>query len=89
MAWNDSTRPYAWLEYERGMWHFLTDLFADAGESSRMWSDKLCALEELKQEGWTVISPYPKAFGYGLTCINNRSHPGLRDDEPHPKTQGC
>ena len=73
---------YAWLEHEEGMWHFLTDLYADPGESTRRWSDKMRALEELRKEGWTVISPYPNdpldtrrplqsTCGYGLMWISN------------------
>ena len=68
---------YAWLENEEGIWHFLTDLLADPGESTRSWTDSLRALEDLRKEGWTVISPYPEApsfsrdsneeaCGYGL-----------------------
>jgi hypothetical protein len=49
---------YAWLEHENGAWHFLTSLFADTAESTRRWSDRQCALDELKAEGWTVIRPY-------------------------------
>ena len=82
MSSNSPLHRYAWLEQEEGMWHFLTDLFADPGESTRRWSDSLMALEELKKEGWTVISPYPgkpplprqseiKACGYGLIWNNN------------------
>jgi hypothetical protein len=59
------------------MWHFLTHLFADPGESTRRWSDKQRALDELMEEGWTVVRPYPekpptrqqsgdKVSGYGL-----------------------
>jgi hypothetical protein len=50
---------YAWLEHDDGMWHFLTSLFADPGESTRRWSDKQCALDELMSEGWTIVRPYP------------------------------
>ncbi len=76
---NTSTPPnrYAWLENEEGIWHFLTDLLSDPGESTRNWTDSMRAIEELKKEGWTVISPYPEtasisrnsneeACGYGL-----------------------
>jgi len=68
---------YAWLEHEDGTWHFLTSLFADPGESTRRWSDKQRALDELTKEGWTVVRPYPEKismaresgnglYGYGL-----------------------
>ncbi len=68
---------YAWLEHEDGKWHFLTSLFADPGESTRRWSDRQCALDELIKEGWTVVRPYPEKpsvarepgnslYGYGL-----------------------
>jgi hypothetical protein len=68
---------YAWLEHEDGMWHFLTSLFADPSESTRRWSDQQCALDELINEGWTIIRPYPEPLsanrnsesclcGYGL-----------------------
>ncbi len=75
MSWNVPMQRYAWLEQEEGMWHFLTDLFADPGNSTRKWPDKVQALEELREEGWTVVSPYPdnpqKACGYGLMWISN------------------
>ena len=63
---------YAWLEQEGGTWHFLTSLFADPEESTRRWSDKERALDELTHEGWTVVRPYPERqsgnclYGYGL-----------------------
>jgi hypothetical protein len=71
---------YAWLEYDDGLWHFLTDLFADPRDSDRRWSDHQCALDELLHEGWTVVRPYPgrlatgqisgnRIHGYGLTQI--------------------
>jgi len=71
---------YAWLEYERGIWHFLTSLFADPKESTRMWSNRQHALEELIKEGWTIIGAYPEkpslprpacggALGYGLMRV--------------------
>jgi hypothetical protein len=74
---NMQKQRYAWLEQDEGMWHFLTNLFADPGESTRRWADSRRALEELRIEGWTVISPYPdpppdsqqprnRACGYGL-----------------------
>jgi hypothetical protein len=68
---------YAWLEHEDGKWHFLTSLYADPEESTRRWSDEQHALDELMDEGWTVVRPYPEKpltgrqsgnclFGYGL-----------------------
>ena len=59
------------------MWHFLTSLIADPAESTRKWSDRQCALDELTKEGWTVLRPYPEQLsmerhsrhhlnGYGL-----------------------
>ena len=51
---------YAWLEREDGKWHFLTSLFADPADSTRNWSNKRRALEELMDEGWAVVRPYPK-----------------------------
>jgi hypothetical protein len=75
MGWNSPMQRYAWLEQEEGNWHFLTDLFADPGDSTRRWSDRFRALEELKEEGWSVVSPYPdcheSASGYGLRWIRN------------------
>jgi hypothetical protein len=70
-------RRYAWLEHEGGLWHFLTDLFADPRDSNRQWSDRQRALDELLEEGWTVVRPYPgqpaagqisgnRIHGYGL-----------------------
>jgi hypothetical protein len=71
---------YAWLEHEKGMWHLLTDLFADPEESARKWSDRQDALNELTQEGWSVVSSYPEnlpasrptcdgTWGYGLIWV--------------------
>ena len=68
---------YAWLECANGTWYFLTDLFADPAESTRKWSDRKSALDELNSEGWIVIRPYPERsseekppsnhlYGYGL-----------------------
>ena len=67
---------YAWLELEGGMWHLLTSLCADPGESTRRWSNSRLAILELKEEGWTVVRPYPAdcyldetgepVVGYGL-----------------------
>jgi hypothetical protein len=75
MGWNAPTQRYAWLEHEEGTWHFLTNLFADPGDSTRCWPDRLRALEELREEGWTVVSPYPdsheSARGYGLRWVSN------------------
>jgi hypothetical protein len=79
---NTPIHRYGWLEHDEGMWHFLTDLFADPGESTRRWPDRMRALEELKNEGWTVVSPYPeeppsprqsseRTCGYGLIWNNN------------------
>ncbi len=79
---NLTMHRYGWLEHEEGMWHFLTDLFADPVESTRSWSNKVEALEELRREGWTVISPYPErplnsrrapdgTCGYGLMWTSN------------------
>ena len=73
-------RRYAWLEHEGGVWHFLTDLFADPRSSSRRWSDQQRALVELMEEGWTVVSPYlgrpamnqisgDRIHGYGLMRV--------------------
>lgn len=71
-------RRYAWLELDKGMWHLLTHLDADAGESTRQWTDEQRALEDLTEEGWTIVRPYPEMLpiwqdqgerlvGYGLT----------------------
>lgn len=77
---NASKRRYGWLEKEGNMWHFLTNLFADPANSTRRWSNKQHALEELTSEGWTVMRPYPEhglmqhrspeACGYGLMWID-------------------
>jgi hypothetical protein len=69
---------YAWLELDGGLWHLLTHLNADPGESTRQWADEQRALEELMEEGWRIVRPYPenlpiqrqpgeRLFGYGLT----------------------
>jgi len=73
---------YAWLEHEKGTWHFLTSLWADPGESTRRWSQKKHALDELTKEGWTIVGSYPEypsiprpacggAWGYGLMRIGH------------------
>jgi hypothetical protein len=78
---NAPKRRYAWLEKEGSMWHFLTNLFADPAKSTRRWSNKQRALQELTREGWTVLYPYPEsnsmqgrtrnsACGYGLMWID-------------------
>jgi hypothetical protein len=78
---NAAKRRYAWLEQEGNMWHFLTNLFADPTKSTRKWSNKQRALDELTREGWTVLYPYPEqgsklrsahhnACGYGLMWID-------------------
>jgi hypothetical protein len=75
-----SSSRYAWLEHEKGDWHFLTRLFADVEESTRRWPTKQHAFDELAQEGWIVIGTYPEnpsmpkqpcgeALGYGLMWI--------------------
>ena len=72
-----SSSRYAWLERAQGHWHFLTSLFADVQESTRRWTSKQRALDELIKEGWTVVGSYPdnasiprpaggEALGYGL-----------------------
>jgi hypothetical protein len=73
---------YAWLEYEKGTWHFLTSLFADPGESTRRWSNKQHAFNQLIKEGWTIIGSYPEnpsnprpacggSRGYGLVRVGH------------------
>jgi hypothetical protein len=74
---NTMVNRYAWLEHEKGLWHFLTSLFAGPEESTRRWSDKQHAFDELKREGWVIVGSYPEnpsmsqpdcggASGYGL-----------------------
>lgn len=69
---------YAWLEFEGGIWHFLTDPFAHPKESRRRWTDAVRAFDDLLEEGWSVVRAYPesistngpdgdKVVGYGLT----------------------
>lgn len=81
-SWAETVFPgnlasrYAWLEREKGKWHFLTNLFADVGEATRSWPTAQCALDELACEGWAVVGSYPEnaetshpsdeAAGYGL-----------------------
>jgi hypothetical protein len=83
-------RQFAWLEYECGMWYFITDLFAEPQESSRQWNDKQCALDELTKEGWTIVHPYPGknstlnnstniVCGYGLVLEPNQSGSGFKN----------
>jgi len=72
-----SAGRYAWLEYEKGKWYLLTNLFANVQESTRSWLTKQCALDELTGEGWMIVGAYPEnqataqtscgeALGYGL-----------------------
>jgi hypothetical protein len=56
---------YAWLEFDGGMWHFVKDLCADPGESTRRWSERECALTDLMEEGWTVVRPYSAKLPMG------------------------
>jgi hypothetical protein len=78
---NAPRRRYAWLEKEGNMWHFLTNLFADPAKSTRRWSNRQHALQDLTKEGWTVLYPYPEqnstqgrtrhsSCGYGLMWID-------------------
>lgn len=66
---------YAWLEQENGTWHLLTSPFADLHASVRHWLDEQQALQELQQEGWSVVHAYAAPLsrdsagslnGYGL-----------------------
>ena len=77
-----SASRYAWLEHEKGNWHFLIDLFADVQKSTRKWPTKQSAFDELNKEGWIVIGSYPEnhsmpqkscgeAPGYGLMWIGH------------------
>jgi hypothetical protein len=79
---NTVVTRYAWLEHDKGVWHFLPDLFADPAESTRRWSNKKCALDELMKEGWTIVGSYPEAYstpgpacggarGYGLMRVGH------------------
>jgi len=79
---NTVVTRYAWLEHDNGVWHFLTDLFADPAESTRRWSNKKYALDELMKEGWTIVGSYPEAHstprpacggtgGYGLMRVGH------------------
>lgn len=93
MSWNLPRYRYAWLEQEKGKWYFLTDLFANPEDSTRSWPDSRTALEELGNEGWTVVSPYPASTwpaspdhsrGYGLMRISDATQPSstARHTEP-------
>jgi hypothetical protein len=70
-------RRYAWLEHDRGNWHFLTSPLADYSESTRQWPNVRQAILALLEEGWTIVGQYPgvpiartdgeTVSGYGLT----------------------
>ena len=72
----ETKNQYAWLEHDNGMWHFIARLFADTAHSTRRWFDEQCALDELTEEGWTIVHSYPYVptdqrsmngvYGYGL-----------------------
>jgi hypothetical protein len=77
-----SVVKYAWLEHEKGMWHLLTDLFAAPEDSTRKWPDRQHAIDELTQEGWSIVSAYPESLsiprsagngtcGYGLIWVGH------------------
>lgn len=79
------TPRYAWLEHDAGTWHLLTSLFADSMESTRHWSSRQHALDELMKEGWVVVGSYPEnssvprpdgggAGGYGLMQVGMDRH---------------
>ncbi len=55
---------YAWLEFNEGTWHLLTD---NPGNPSRRWADKTAALSELAKEGWNISGPFPKCYGLDPT----------------------
>jgi hypothetical protein len=70
----EALHRYAWLEKSEGLWHFLTSPFADPANSMRKWSNKQNALDELSQEGWSIVHPYAQKAGgffcgYGLKRI--------------------
>ena len=70
----EALHRYAWLEKNEGLWHFLTSPFADPANSMRKWSDEQNALEELSNEGWSIVHPYAQNTGsffcgYGLKRI--------------------
>ena len=48
---------YAWLELDGGMWHLSTD---KPEEPVRNWINRVAALTELREEGWTIDGPFPK-----------------------------
>ena len=68
---------YAWLEFDEGKWHFLTDLYAWPAESTKWWPSRQLAIAELVTEGWRIVRAYPRGSGeeegedavsgYGLT----------------------
>ena len=77
---NALTGRYAWLEHEEGIWHLLTNLFADPVESTRRWSSRQLAFNELMREGWVIVGAYPEnpamprpvgggSRGYGLMQV--------------------
>ena len=58
---------YAWLEFDGGMWHFLTRFNAGPGESLRRWPGRQPALAELAAEGWAIVRPYPQLLLAGIS----------------------
>ncbi len=51
---------YAWLDFEGGAWHLLTD----SPESlPRRWADRNLALSQLAEEGWSISGPFPRRSG--------------------------
>lgn len=73
---------YAWLELVGGTWHLVKDLCASPCDSDRLWPDSGSALDDLIEEGWSVVRPYsaqpssgeddPVISGYGLVRHRRR-----------------
>jgi hypothetical protein len=53
---------HAWLELDGGMWRLVTHTRSKPTETSRKWADKKSALQELRDEGWTITGPYPRSL---------------------------
>ena len=48
---------HAWLDHAFGVWHLVTE---NGDDAVRFWGDKSTALEELTEEGWLSIGPFPR-----------------------------
>jgi hypothetical protein len=69
---------YAWLEFNGGRWHLLTDVRKKPCLKNRNWPDTDAALTELEAEGWIIFGYYPNELSERLGLGNKCQGYGLR-----------